>query len=248
MKKALFALVTAGVTVWSFLVPDAAMFQHPELARIFFWHFPCPMMLSVLLLVGVYFSFRFFTAVTPTERLEWDLRASAALELGFIFGCLTMITGIMFSLAQWGAWWQWDPRQTSFLIALLIYAAYFALRAAFSDPDKRAANAAAYMMAAILPLLFLIFVFPRLPQVLQASFHPTDTVMGGKLRGQYLYVTLSVMAVVSVLTVWLYQLRMRANLLLIKNLDGNLEASRRGPAPTVVVRSVPLSPENGADR
>lgn len=248
MKKTLFALVAAGVTIWSFLVPDAAMFQHPELARIFFWHFPCPMMLSALLVTGVYFSFRFFTSKTLAEKQDWDMRASSALELGFIYGCLTMITGIMFSLAQWGAWWQWDPRQTSFLIALLIYAAYFALRAAFSDPEKRAANGAAYMMAAVLPLLFLIFVFPKLPQVVQASFHPSDTVMGGKLKGQYLYVTLALMAVISVLTVWVYQLRVRANLLLFNKIDGNLEASRRGPAPSVVVRPVPLSTENGADR
>ena len=246
--KSLFALLAGAVTVWSFLVPDAAMFQHPELARIFFWHFPCPMMLSALLFMGVYFSLRLLSAKTAGDRRLWDLRAAAALELGLVFGILTMISGILFSVAQWGAWWQWDPRQTSFLVALLIYGAYFALRAAYSDPEKRASHGAAYMMAAVLPLLFLIFVFPRLPQVVQASFHPSDTVMGGKLKGPYLYVTLSLLAIVSFLTVWLYRLRVRAGMLLIKDSHGHLETPRRRSGPVVVARSVPVSSEGGADR
>jgi heme exporter protein C len=248
LKKALYALVVAVVTVWSFFVPDGADFPRPELARIFFWHFPCPMMLTALLFAGVLFSLRHLIAQGPDEKREWDLRAVAALELGLVFGCLTMLSGIVFSYAQWGAAWQWDPRQSSFLIALLIYAAYFALRAGHSDPDKRAANAAAYMMAAVFPLLFLIFVFPRLPQVVRVSFHPNDTVMGGKLHGQYLYVTLALMALVSVLTVWLYRLRVAAGLLLIKNSDGYLETSGRRAGPSVVARPVSVPAEGGADR
>lgn len=236
------------VTVWSFLVPDGADFPRPELARIFFWHFPCPMMLSALLVVGVYFSLQYLRASTSEAKRDWDLRAVSALELGLVFGCLTMVSGIIFSYSQWGAAWQWDPRQTSFLIALLIYGAYFALRAGHGDPDKRAANSAAYMMAAVFPLLFLIFVFPRLPQVIRISFHPNDTVMGGKLHGQYLYVTLSLLALVSVLTVWLYRLRVAAGLLHIKNPDGQLETHRRPTGPTVVARPVPLSSEGGENR
>ena len=181
------------------------------------------------------------------DRAVWDLRAVAALELGLIFHVLTMFSGILFSKIQWGAWWSWDPRQTSFLIALPMYAAYFAVRAAFVDPEKRAANSAAYLLASVLPQLFLIYVFPRLPQVLAMSLHPSESLLGGQIKGQYLYIMLSMMAVVGVLTVWLYRLRVRAGLLLLES-DGKLEDSRRPASPHVVAPPVPVPSEGGADR
>jgi heme exporter protein C len=167
------------------------------------------MLLTAYMFTGCYFSLRYFVhigrQVSPetnrSERRKWDVRAVSALELGFVFCILTMVTGMLFSLAQWGALWQWDPRQTSFLIAMLIYGAYFALRGAFSDPDRRANQAAAYMLAAMLPMVFLIFVFPRLPQIEAVSFHPSDTVMKGQLKGQYGYVTIAILLLTSALSV-----------------------------------------------
>jgi heme exporter protein C len=150
---------------------------------------------------------------------------------------------MLFSLAQWGALWQWDPRQTSYLIALLIYAAYFALRSAFPDPEKRAANAAAYMLAATLPIVFLEYVFPRLPQIQAISFHPTDTIMSGQLKGQYAYVTIAVLALVGVLNVWLYRLRVTIDFLETQQTHGKLETSGDRSAPTAMVRPVRVSDE-----
>ena len=37
---------------------------------------------------------------------------------------------------MWGAYWNWDPRQTSIVLALLFYAAYLALRAAVEDAPR----------------------------------------------------------------------------------------------------------------
>ena len=212
-----FAALMAGVTIWSYLVPDAPLFQYPEYARIFFWHFPCPMMLLVFLLLGAYFSLRQFVRLSPkpspetdlAEKRKWDIRAESALELGLVYGVLTMISGMLFALVQWGALWQWDPRQTSYLIALLFYSAYFGLRMAIPDPERRAANSAAYILAAVLPLVFLIVVFPRLVD----SFHPSNTIMDGQLKGQYAYVTIAVLVLVSILSAWLYQLRVKAGLM-----------------------------------
>lgn len=241
-----------AVIVWSFLVPDAPLFQHPAAARIFFWHFPCPMMLTAFMFLGCYFSLRHFVRIQPLfapeedaiEREKWDLRAAAALELGFIFAVLTMISGMLFSLVSWGALWQADPRQTSFLLALLIYGAYFALRSAFRDSERRAANSAAYMLAAALPLTFLIFVFPRLPQIEAASFHPTDTIMSGNIKGQYAYVIIALLTLVSILSCWLYRIRVRVGLLELKRNYGKLEADRWSSGPPVMVRPVPVSNEN----
>lgn len=273
LKKSVFALVAAAVSVWTFLVPDAPGFASPEFARIFFWHFPCPIMLTGLIFAGVWFSYRYFAGPSPRlvriadsvpagpprnlfrilsgvdikDRAEWDLRAVAAIELGWVFTVLTMFSGILFSRIEWGQWWSWDPRQTSFLIGMLFYAAYFAVRAAFPDPEKRAANSAAYLMATLLPQLFLIYVYPRI----QESLHPSNTIMSGQLHGGYLYAMLAMMAVVGVLTVWLYRLRVRAGLLLLRDSDERFESLENTGRPArgrVVARPVPVSAEGGANR
>ena len=94
--------------------------------------------------------------------------------------------------------------------------------------------------------MFLIFVYPRI----QESLHPSNTIMGGRLHGQYLYATLAMLAVVGVLTVWLYRLRVRAGLLLLEAHEhpGTLEVPGRPAGPRVVARPVPLPSEGGADR
>jgi heme exporter protein C len=234
-----FAIAVAAVTVWSFMVPDAQGFQRPELARIFFWHFPCPIFATVLLVQGGWFSFQF----QRSRDLRWDIRSVASMELGYLFCLLTMATGILFSKVQWGEWWQNDPRQTSFLMVLLIYAAYFGLRGAINDPQRRASNSGVYALAALLPTLFLTFVFPRLPQV--ESFHPSQSIMKGEIKGQYAYVVISVMAVVAWLSVWTYRLRVKSGFLELKveeNISG-LETSGGDSASASVVRPVRVSRE-----
>jgi len=240
-------------TVWSFTVPDANAFQNPGMARIFLWHFPCPMLAVFLLIYAAWCSFRIFQRFTlkpfnigpETDydaKMLWDLRSLAAMELGYLFCILTMATGILFSEVQWGAWWSWDPRQTSFLIVLLIYAAYFALRFAYTDSGKRAAFAGAYSLATILPSMFLFFVFPRLPYIKSLSLHPSDSVLGGQIKGQYAQAVILILILITILTVYLFKLRVRVGRLeldLEKN-NGQLENMGIDSAPTGVVTRVSL--------
>ncbi len=237
--KYILALAIGAVTLWSFYVPDAVGFQRPELARIFFWHFPCPIFATVLLVQASWFSFRYFRS----NQISWDIRASALMELGYLFCLLTMATGILFSQVQWGAWWQNDPRQTSFLMVLLIYAAYFGLRGSIQDRHKRAKSSGVYAIAALLPMLFLTYVFPRLPQV--ESFHPSNSIMTGQIKGQYAYVVLALLVLMSVVAAWLYRIRVRADLLELKLEDRELGLENGGgnPASVDVVRPVRISRE-----
>lgn len=250
--KALFALLMAVATVWSFKVPDIAQFQAPGFARIFLWHFPCPMLFTLLILCGAWFSFRMFGRVQlspigfgpetdSVARAKWDVKAVACMELGYLYAVLTMATGILFSEVQWTAWWSWDPRQYSFLMVLLIYFAYFAVRFAYNDPGKRASFSAAYALLALLPTMFLVFVFPRLPHIMELSLHPSDSILGGKIKGEYAQCIILILILFAIMTVYLFNIRVRAGLAEIELEIKNAELDRGGnSAPTGVVRPVSL--------
>ncbi|MEI8282127.1 MAG: cytochrome c biogenesis protein CcsA [Armatimonadota bacterium] len=242
LRKILLIVGIPLATFHSYLVPDAANFQSPEFARIFFWHFPCPIMATLLICMGLYFSMKYL----QTHDEKWDIRSSAVHELAMIFIVLTMISGIFFSRIQWLAWWQNDPRQVSFLLVMVIYLAYFVLRTAFTDTEKRATNSAGYAIAAFLPFLFLTFVYPRLPQILGDSFHPTDTIMKGNLKGGYAWVTIELMILVSIITNWIYNLRSRAGILEleVENYGHDIQNTRRSTTDTPVVRRISVSDES----
>ena len=244
----------AVATIWTYSVPDAEAFQKPGMARVFLWHFPPSVLGTFLMMIGSWFSlrtfqriqfkpFRFQAETDAEAKAKFDLRALACIELGYIFFILTMLTGIMFSELQWGDWWSWDPRQTSFLIVLLIYAAYFSLRFAYTDPAKKAVYGAAYALTAFLPAMFLTFVFPRLPQIKEMSLHPSDSITGGNIKGQYAQCVILLLVLFTILSVHIYRLRVRSGLLEIeleKN-NGILENNGGDPTPTGVVRRVSVS-------
>lgn len=267
----LLLVLMGGAVVWSFLVPDAAGFQKPSLARIVFFHLPPAFLATGFLFTGAWFSFRYLRSKEP----EWDMRAVACIEVGFLMACLTMASGILFSKVQWLAWWNWDPRQTSFLMVLLLFSAYFLLRMAFPDREKRAGSAAAYAVASVLPAVFLIFVFPRLPHVVNNSLHPNetipDTITGGpaarpqvdvvedpnnppppakpETRGfdrNYTMVLFAVGGLLLATTIWTYRLRVRAGLLELEAdlLNEGLD-DRGDTAATGVVRPISLHDQGG---
>lgn len=238
-----FGMIAA--TVWSMRVPNAASFMEPELARMIFFHLPCAFTGLIFLFFGAVQSFRFLIAkakVGGPNPMPFDIRASAANEMALILFALTMATGILFSRAQWGAWWQSDPRQTSFLLDLILVAAYFALRMAFADEQKRASASAVYSVASLLPILFLVFVFPRLPQIQKLSSHPSNTIQQGLLKGEYAQVFLLCWALILATTVWQYRMRVRASELelAMEDDDGKLDDGGY-PAGARVVRPVPVS-------
>jgi heme exporter protein C len=226
----ILVLAMAALTVATMTVADIDTFQNPQLARIVFWHLPCAFVSTTFLVVAARGAYKFL----KTRDLDWDQKALAGAEATTLMGALTLITGIVFSKVQWGDWWSWDPRQTSFLLVMLILGAYFALRSAFSDAKIRAANSAAYLLASILPVMFLTFVLPRILD----SLHP-DVVRKGGFDSEYLAVLLAMYALLTVITTWLYKMRVGVGRLELK-IDAEL-ANRDRPSASRVVRvgSVP---------
>jgi heme exporter protein C len=66
-----------------------------------------------------------------------------------------LITGPIWARKAWGTFWTWDPRLTTTLLALLIYAAYLVLRGFGGDgeAEKRFAAALGILGIADLPII-----------------------------------------------------------------------------------------------
>jgi heme exporter protein C len=137
-----------------------------------------------------------------------DIRAAVSAGLGLLFAVLATITGAIFARIEWGAYWNWDPRQTSITILLLIYAAYLALRGAVADPERRASLSAVYAILAFVTVPFLVFVVPRI----YWSLHP-DTIINTRgandFDSRYTQVLMASLAGFTGLYVWLYTIGCR---------------------------------------
>src|SRR4029078_698575 len=101
-----------------------------------------------------------------------DLSAAVAIKIGLLFGVLATVTGAIWARIEWGAWREWDPRQTSILASLLFYAAYLALRQSVKDPRLKGRLAAVYALLGLVVTPYLFWVVPRITY----SLHPDPVV------------------------------------------------------------------------
>ena len=215
--KLLIFVVMAGVIVASFVTP-APQKVIGESSRIFYYHIPQAWICVIAFLISMIYSIRYL----KSRRLEEDDRAAEAARLGFIFCVLATVTGSIFAKVTWGSFWNWDPRETSIFILLLIYGAYFALRGAIEIEEKRAALAAVYAIFAFLTVPFLIFVVPRIVP----SLHPADSVldenmkftMGPTVRAIFF----TSLAVFTVLFFWMFNLGKRVARVRRAQVEGDL--------------------------
>ncbi|MFQ5976051.1 MAG: cytochrome c biogenesis protein [Candidatus Hydrothermarchaeales archaeon] len=73
-----------------------------------------------------------------TRDRKWDNIASSSAELGIVFCTILLVNGAIFSNLAWGAYWNWDPRQTTSLALWFILASYLSLRSALEDEETKA--------------------------------------------------------------------------------------------------------------
>ena len=109
------------------------------------------------------------------KNLDDDAKSNAALQLGMMFCILATVTGSIWAKFTWGAFWHWDPRETSIFVLLLIYGSLFALRSAIENEDKRARLSAVYSIFSFLTVPFFIFIMPRIMTGLHPGSANDDT-------------------------------------------------------------------------
>ncbi|MFM7322197.1 MAG: cytochrome c biogenesis protein CcsA [Armatimonadota bacterium] len=164
----IFVLLALGLELaYIFLrLPAGAGFPNPELARMITLHLPNAYIACILAFGAGWYGIRYLRG----RNLLDDARSVVAAQLAALYAFLTTATGSVFAKEQWGSYWNWDPRQTCVAALLLVYAAYFLLRASVDDPDKRAAIAAVYVLFASVLTPTLGYVIPRF--FIDQSLHP----------------------------------------------------------------------------
>jgi len=135
-----------------------------ETIRALYFHVPMWFGMVLLFLVSLVYSILYL--LKPSS--ENDIRSVEFANVGLIFGILGMITGMLWANYTWGSPWHGDPKQNGAAIALLVYLAYFILRASLQNEEQRARLSAVYNIFAFAAMVPLIFIIPRLT----SSMHP----------------------------------------------------------------------------
>ncbi len=146
-----------------------------ERIKILNLHVPLAWIAVVAYLMSMIYAIRYL----KTNDLKWDTYNASTASIGNLFAILATVTGMLWAKYNWGNYWNWDPRQTSIFILIMIYAAFFALRAAIDNEERRAKLSSVYSIISFITVPFLVFVLPRLA----SGLHPgsKDDVNAGPL-------------------------------------------------------------------
>lgn len=139
--------------------------------KIFFFHMPVAIVSFCALAFAGCYSIRFLA--TRSER--FDTCARIAMEIALLFVVMTMVTGEMWTRFEWGVWWTWDPRLTTYLILMLLVIAYLVLRSMVDDPERRGAFSAVLAIIALVDVPICLMVTRLIP----SSVHPVVMREGG---------------------------------------------------------------------
>jgi heme exporter protein C len=230
----LLCATTAGGFLW---LPPARQFMNPALARIVVFHVPCAIVADLASAVAGWYAI----AYLRKRSLGDDVKSSASFGLALLFCLLTTVTGAVFAKVQWGQYWNWDPREKTIFMLLLIYLAYFALRAAFSDARRRAAVSAAYALFGVAAVPFLTYILPNSTDL---TLHPKGviTTQGG-LDPAYKLVLWSGVLGLSLVYLWAFRLHVALGEIGLR-LDRRARAhSGRAAIAPVVVQTRPVEAE-----
>lgn len=212
--KYLLGIYFVAVILAAFLYTPTAQ-GLGETTRILYFHVPCAWLATLAFFVSAIAGILYL----KKEEKIYDMWASSSAQIGLVFALLATITGSIWAKAIWHSYWNWDPRETSIFILLLIYAAYFALRSAVEDEEQRARLSSVYTILAFATVPFLVFIVPRMLE----SLHPDPLInTKGKIEmdSRMLTVFLGSLGGFTVLFFWLLQLKlesMKAALIIEKN-------------------------------
>jgi heme exporter protein C len=145
-----------------------------EVQRIFYFHVPS----AWTGFLGIFLVFLCSILFLIKGERAWDIRASAAAEVGALFTTMVLISGPLWAKPVWGIYWTWDARLTSFFVLWLIYLGYLLLRRLLESPLQRARLSAVFAIigAIDVPIVYMSNRWWR-------TQHPQPVMAGGESSG-----------------------------------------------------------------
>ena len=149
----------ASVVIGGHVVENKLLFSQ----KIFYFHVPVAIVSFVFIIVSAIYAARYLA----TRRTSDDVRSRTCMEVGLVFILATMASGILWTRAEWGVWWVWEPRLTTYFVLMLFVLAYFVLRSqATGEKGSRFAAIFAILAAVDAPISFFI------TRLIPSSVHP----------------------------------------------------------------------------
>lgn len=177
---AIGAVLTAIDVVWTFTVAplvQGARLSEPAIIagqmvttklllsqKIFYLHVPVAVASFVAMAVAAFFAARFLA----TKDRVHDRASRTAMQVTLVFIIATMISGDVWTRFEWGVWWVWEPRLTTYFILMLLVIGYFILRNALDDPERSARFGAVFCIIAFIDAPISFFITRLVP----SSVHP----------------------------------------------------------------------------
>jgi len=173
--------------------------------KIFYFHVP----VAITSFVSLGFTAVFSILFLKTRLKKYDTHARVSAEVAMLFIACTMATGELWTRFEWGMWWVWEPRLTTYLILMLLVISYFIVRAAIDDAERRATYSAVLgiIIFVNVPLCFMI------TRLVPSSLHPVVFRTDSGLSTDMLVPFLLAFFGMFMLAFALYRLRLRLALL-----------------------------------
>jgi len=171
---ALLALTAASFFVliaFVFLRAPTAQPQAGGIAqKIFYFHVPAAYALYLSGTVGFLGAAAYLYRPTDVR----DAWARAGVECAVAFGLLVLTSGPLWAKKAWGVYWTWDPRLTTLMLNVLLYAAVMVLRAFAGTGEAERRFAAAFTVLGTLLLPIIHYAVK-----LWGGIHPTVVTQSG---------------------------------------------------------------------
>ncbi|MEE8722686.1 MAG: cytochrome c biogenesis protein CcsA [Eggerthellaceae bacterium] len=198
----LYAAPVDGAEVNGFQLIGSKLVTHRQLLsqKIFYFHMPVAIVSFVMLIAAAYYAIRFLAS----KNQRYDTCSRVAMEISLLFVIGTMITGDLWTRFEWGVWWTWDPRLTTYLILMLIVIAYFVMRNSVDEPERRATYGAVISIIAFIDVPICMMVTRLIP----TSIHPVVVRQNGMAPDMTITVMVCLVGMLCV-AYGLYRLRFR---------------------------------------
>lgn len=165
-------VLTFGYLIWFVLTiaPTAQPAAGGLAQKIFYFHVPAAYAMYLSGAVCFVASAGYLLKLTD----GFNAWARAAAECATVFGLMVMTSGPLWAKKAWGVYWTWDPRLTTVLLSVLVYAAIVILRAFSSEGEAERKFAAALGVLGTINLPIIHYSVRK-----WGGNHPTVITKGG---------------------------------------------------------------------